>query len=78
MGGDAIVKIIKLKIKSVVQQSRRTKDGIVTDFKNVIFVFRALNYTCWYDLFKKNRKLQEILGLQIYIYKDSCEAPMEN
>ena len=36
----------------------------------MIFVFSALNYTCWYDLFKKNRKLQEIFGLQIYIYKD--------
>ena len=36
--------------------------------KNVIFVFSALNYTCWCDLFYKNRKLQEIFDLQIYIY----------
>ena len=38
----------------------------------MIFVFSALNYTCWYDLFLKNRKLQEIFGLQIYIYKDDA------
>ena len=48
------------------QTDRQTKKN----FKNVIFVFSTLNYTCWYDLFLKNRKLQEILGLQIYIYKD--------
>ena len=44
--------------------------------KNVIFVFSALNYTCWYDLFLKNRKLQEIFGLQIYIYKDLIDLTL--
>ena len=48
------------------QTDRQTKKN----FKNLIFVLSALNYTCWYDLFLKNRKLQEIFGLQIYIYKD--------
>ena len=52
------------------QTDRQTKKN----FKNVIFVFSALNYTCWYDLFFKNRKLQEIFGLQIYIYKDYTET----
>ena len=41
------------------------------NFKNVIFVFSALNYTCWYDLFLKNRKLQEIFYLQITVNKDT-------
>ena len=45
------------------QTDRQTKKN----FKNVIFVFSALNYTCWYNLFLKNRKLQEIFGLQIYL-----------
>ena len=45
---------------------RQTKKNV----KIFILVFSALNYTCWYDLFLKNRKLQEIFGLQIYIYKD--------
>ena len=48
------------------QTDRQTKKN----FKNVIFVFSALNYTDWHDLFLKNRKLQEIFGLQICIYKD--------
>ena len=48
------------------QTDRQTKKNL----KNVIFIFSALNYKCWNDLFLKNRKLQEIFGLQIYIYKD--------
>ena len=52
------------------QTDRQTKKN----FKNVIFVFSALNYTFWYDLFLKNRKLQEIFGLQIYIYTSSARG----
>ena len=29
-----------------------------------------------YDLFLKNRKLQEIFGLQIYVYKDEFDYNM--
>ena len=42
--------------------------------KYVIFLFSALNYTCWYDLFLKNRKLQEIFGLQIYMPTSSARG----
>ena len=44
-----------------VQTDRQTKKNL----KNVIFVFSVLNYTCWDNLFKKNRKLQEIYALHI-------------
>ena len=50
------------------QTHRHTDRQTKKNLKNVVFVFSALNYTCWYDLFLKNRKLQEIFGLQIYIY----------
>ena len=35
------------------RQTDRQRDDRQTkkNFKNVIFVFSALNYTCWYDLF---------------------------
>ena len=55
------------------QTDRQTHRQTKKNFKNVIFVFSALNYTCWYDLFLKNRKLQEIFGLRIYIYKDKVK-----
>ena len=41
--------------------NRQTDKETKRNSKNVIFVSSALNYTCWYDLFLKNRKLQEIL-----------------
>ena len=52
--------------------NRQTQTDRQTDRQKRIskcdFRFSALNYTCWYDLFLKNLKLQEIFGLQIYIY----------
>ena len=50
------------------QTDRQTKKN----FKNVIFVFSALNYTCWCDLFKKIENYKKFLAyrfiyIQIYI-----------
>ena len=64
--------------RSPVMPAQTERQTDKKEFQKVIFVFSALNYACWYDLFLKNRKLQEIFGLQIYIYKDyrSLTSPL--
>ena len=58
------------------ETDRNTDRQTKNNFKNVIFVFSALTYTYWYDLFLKKSKITRNFWLtDLYIYKDMTHNP---